>query len=673
MSDLPLADYARDLVADVLATAEAESTTAPETFTRRTLDDLEQAGVTENTFTAYYRAHGVEISGYGSNDSLGTLDLFVTLFRQFPLEDRMPRSEAETLLRRLSVFVRRCREGLRQYIDEASDVYDMCLAVEKRLPEAPRLRLFLLTNSITTITAFPDSALDDLPVSYEVWDLTRLHRMATSGTLSEPIVAEFEDPLPCLATPGTDRDFSVFLAIMPGETLSALYGQYGTRLLELNVRSFLQAKGAVNRGIRDTLLTDPERFLAYNNGITATASKVEFSPLAGGGNAIRRVHDFQIVNGGQTTASIHYAHVRDKAVISGVFVQMKLTVVSPEQLQEIVPEISRYSNTQNKVTLVDFSSNHPYHVELEKITRSLWAPAADGSGQETRWFYERARGQYADALARERTPARQRAFKTLHPLRQKFTKADAAKFEHSWGQLPHIVSRGAEKNFREFMIKLGEKAPAIGTRYCQDLIAKTILFRATEKIVSAHQFGGYRANIVTYTIAKLAHVTGQRIDLDTIWREQRVGAALVSAIDDLCVPVHEVITRPVRVANVTEWAKRPECWSRVLDIDWRLPDQLRDELIDTSAVAARGRHAAEPSETELADVAVVAAIPATDWFAVARWAKETQNLQPWQRQIAFAIGQYLAKEWPVSVKQAMQGRRLMEEAQRMGFQNSRQG
>ena len=158
----------------------------------------------------------------------------------------------------------------------------MCLAVEKRLPEAPRLRLFLLTNSITTVTALPDSALDDLPISYEIWDLTRLHRMATSGTLSEPIVVEFDDPLPCLATPDTDRDFSVFLTILPGATLSGLYGQYGTRLLELNVRSFLQAKGAVNRGIRDTLLTDPERFLAYNNGITATASKVEFTPLPGG-------------------------------------------------------------------------------------------------------------------------------------------------------------------------------------------------------------------------------------------------------------------------------------------------------------------------------------------------------------------------------------------------------
>jgi len=669
MSDLTLVAYAQDLVADVLATAEAESATTPETFTRRALDDLEQAGVTENTFTAYYRAHGIEVSGYGSSDSLGTLDLFVSSFRQSP-DSRMNRAEVDTLFRRLSIFIQRCRGGLRHEVEESSDVYDMCLSVEKKLPETARIRLFLLTNNITSVSSVPDSSLDGIPVSCEIWDLARFHRMATSGTLSEPIVVELDDPLPCLATPETDHDFSVFLTILPGTVLAGLYGQYGTRLLELNVRSFLQAKGAVNRGLRDTLLTGPERFLAYNNGITATASTVEFCPLAGGGQAIRRIHDLQIVNGGQTTASIHYAHIRDKADISGVFVQMKLTVVAPEKLQEIVPEISKYSNTQNKVTLVDFSSNHPFHVELEKVTRSLWAPAADGSGQETRWFYERARGQYADALARERTPARQRTFKTLHPLRQKFTKADAAKFEHSWDQLPHIVSRGAEKNFREFMIRLGEKTPSVDTAYCQRLIAKAILFRTTEKIVSAHQFGGYRANIVTYTIAKLAHQTGQRIDLDRIWREQRLSPALTAAIDDLCVPVHGVITRPVRVANVTEWAKRPECWSKVLDIEWRLPDQLSEELVDLSAAAPRGRHAAQPSETDLSHVAAVIAIPATDWFAVARWAKETHNLQPWQRQIAFTIGQYLSQGWNISAKQAAQAQRLMGEAQRLGFRPS---
>jgi hypothetical protein len=628
MSDLSLAAYAQDVVNDIVATAEADSATTPDTFTRRALDDLEQAGVTENTFTAYYRALGVEVSGYGSNDSLDTLDLFISSFRQAPLDARMTRADVDTLFRRMATFIQRCREGLRHDVEESSDVYDMCLAVEKKLPEVSRLRLFLLTNSTTSITALPDSSIDSIPVSYEIWDLARFHRMATSGTLSEPIIVDFEPPLPCLPAPGAVSDLSVFLAILPGPTLAGLYGQYGTRLLELNVRSFLQTKGAVNRGIRETLLTGPELFLAYNNGITATASEVEFCRLENGGQAIGRIHDLQIVNGGQTTASIHYAHVRDKADISGVLVQMKLTVVPPERLQEIVPEISRYSNTQNKVTLVDFSSNHPFHVEVEKVTRSLWAPAADGSGQETRWFYERARGQYADALARERTPARQRAFRTLHPLRQKFSKADAAKFEHSWAQLPHIVSRGAEKNFREFMIRLGDKAPAVDTAYCQRLIAKAILFRATEKIVSSRQFGGYRANIVTYTIARISHESAQRIDLDRIWREQRLSPALEAAVDDLCVSVHKVITNPVRVANVTEWAKRPECWTRVLDVNWRLPDQLRAELIDPSATAPRGRHAATESPADASQIVAVTVIPAADWFAVARWAKETHNLQP---------------------------------------------
>ncbi len=184
----------------------------PPDFTRRALDDLEQAGVTENTFAAYYRAHGLEASGYGSNESLDTLDLFVTDFRQDPQVKRW-QDGVETLFRRVLNFVQRCGDGLRQQIDESVDVYDMCLGVEKKLQEASRLRLFLLTNSDASVTALPEAALEGLPVSYEIWDLTSLHRMATSGTLSEPIAVEFNEPLPCLATPvAPGQDFSVFLA-----------------------------------------------------------------------------------------------------------------------------------------------------------------------------------------------------------------------------------------------------------------------------------------------------------------------------------------------------------------------------------------------------------------------------------------------------------------------------
>ncbi|MFF5230677.1 AIPR family protein [Dactylosporangium sp. NPDC000521] len=659
--------YAQALVAEVLATAETENLTAPEAFTRRVLDDLEQAGEVENTFLAYHRAHGVEVSGYGSNDSLGTLDLFVTAFSLQPSEDRLPRTQAETLLKRLATFAKRCADGLARDIDESSDVHDMCTAVEKALAEGPRLRLFLLTDMNSSVPALPPAEVDGLAVTYEIWDLQRLHRLTTSGTFSEPIHVDFDPPIPCVSTPPGDRGYTVMLAMVPGQDLSDLYGLCGTRLLELNVRSFLQTKGGVNRGIRDTLLNSPDDFLAYNNGITATASEVDLVQLAKGGRAISRIRDLQIVNGGQTTASLHYARTRDKADLSRVWVQMKLNVVSPDRVHEIVPQISRYSNTQNKVTLADFSSNHPFHIAVEKVTRSIWAPAVDGSGQETRWFYERARGQYTDALALERTPTNQRRFKALNPLSQKFTKADLAKYVHAHGQLPHYVSRGAEKNFREFMLNMGETPPAVDVAYCQRLIAKAILFKAADRVVAARNFGGYKINIVAYTVARLVEASGRRIDLDRIWREQGLSRALTAAIDDLCVPVREVVVHPLRGTHVGEWAKRVECWEAVLDVAWAVPDDLAEEL---TRAPVEDIVSISDQRDESATIAEVEQIPAEDWLAVARWSKETQNLEPWQRQLAASIGRYISSDTEISDKQATQALQLMVEAEQLGFRRS---
>ncbi|HEY0934656.1 MAG TPA: AIPR family protein, partial [Trebonia sp.] len=106
------------------------------------------------------------------------------------------------------------------------------------------------------------------------------------------------------------------------------------------------------------------------------------------------------------------------------------------------------------------------------------------------------------------------------------------------------------------------------------------MFKATEKIVTAQGMQGFRANIVTYTIAKLAITTGQRIDLNHIWQEQKITPALVAAIDDLSRRVRSVIVSPVGNSNVTEWAKRPDCWRRVSDIQWTVPDDLAAEDSD---------------------------------------------------------------------------------------------
>lgn len=673
MSAIPIEQYANDLIQSVIASAEAESLSTHDVFAEQIIGDLESVGIVDDGFVAYFRAHGVEISGYGHSEGINSLDLFLVSFRGHPLLQRIGKTEVTAQAKRVVNYLAKVDKGLKKEIDDSSDAYDMALAVEHLLKSVTSIRVFLVTNDISTIRRYKGELFNELPVTFEVWDLNRLHRMATSGVLHEPIAVDFDPPLPCLTTPQTDDDYSVFLSIVPGEVLGRVYSEYGSRLLELNVRSFLQLKGAVNRGIRETLLTSPERFLAYNNGISATASKVDLVRLPSGEQAIRRIHDLQIVNGGQTTASIHNSYAKKEGDLDNVLVQMKLTQVNPRLLEEIVPEISKYSNTQNKVTVVDFSSNHPFHVELEKVSRSLWAPAVDGSGQETKWFYERARGQYADALSKERTPAKQKQFKIIFPLKQKFAKTDVAKWDNSWSQFPHLVSRGAEKNFRAFMDEINrtKSSPPTADRvYVERLIARGILFKETERVVTEQQYGGYRANIVTYTIAKISHDTAMRLDLDRIWREQSVTDALAEAIAEVSRIAHKVIiSPPAGTTHVGEWTKKDACWVRVQAEPWTPSKALERELIPLgkAALVRREEQAAGQSEEETQDIAAAMDVTAEVWFGISHWAKETQNLIPWQRALAFSLGKIAARQGEPSVKQARRGLEILDEAQNLGF------
>jgi hypothetical protein len=667
-----LAEFNRNLVQDVLATAEASDITLPDSYTQRMLEHLTEAGEVEDGLVCYHGARGIEISGYGRSDDGRTLDLFLSNFQNAASVTTMSGTDVQTSFKRLSNLVARCRDGYQADVSDASPAFDMVQDIEYALPAVTRLRMFVLTNATIRPAKHSRQVIEDIEYEYHVWDLNRLHRLLTSGTLHEPIVVDFSSQfsagLRCLSTPATDEDYSVLLAIIPGDVLAALYDEYGPRLLELNVRSFLQTKGAVNRGIRESLVKTPERFLAYNNGISATASKVE---LSADGTSILRLHDLQVVNGGQTTASVHNAVKRDGADVSSVFVQAKITVVSPQKIGEIVPAISKYSNTQNKVTTADFSANDTFHVEVEKLSRSVWAPSAIGDGQETRWFYERARGQYADELARQRTPARQKAFRISHPTRQKFTKTDLAKFESTWDQLPHLVSRGAEKNFREYMARLAAKGrPRVDAAFFQRLVAKAILFRETERIVAAQKLGGYRANIVTFTLAKLNNSTQSRIDLDEIWRVQGLSAALTTSIEDLCVPVMDAITNPPRSANVGEWCKRPEAWAKVEGLAWSVPSDLAEELIDLRArrIADAQIAAASSGASNSEEVEKVSLVHEKTWFDCASWAKQTNRLAPWQRGLSFSLGQRAGRGEPPTEKQALQGLAIIREALRLGFQ-----
>lgn len=671
--DEGLLDYARDLQQAVLLEADIEGAEQmrSEVFTQHLIDVLVDAGELEDAVPCHLRDRGIDVHGYGIDDE-DTLNLIATLYDGSVPPPSVPPAEVNAAARRLLGLWERCRdEPYHERLEESSEAYDMALHIHQNAATIKRLRLFILTDGRSSADRLVVQDADGIEVRRSVWDLERLHRLETSGQPREPIqidfVERFGGPLPCLTTGRGHKDYDAMLAVLPGQWLAEIYHQYGARLLELNVRSFLQATGKVNRGVRDTLRDQPGRFLAYNNGISATASEVTFADLPSGGRAIAAIRDLQIVNGGQTTASVHRASVTG-VDLSEVAVQAKITVVPADRLEEIVPLISRYANSQNKVSEADLRANDPFHVEIEGLSRTVWTPATGDALRQTRWFYERARGQYRDALAREVTPARQRAWKTTHPATQRFTKTDLAKYENAWAQLPHEVSRGAQKNFTVFMALLAQNTPKPNADYFQRLVAKAILWKRTERLVSEQQFGGYRANLVAYAIAKLSHATAQRVELDRIWRDQALTAPLENALVALAHVAWTVLVDKAPVgANITEWAKQERCWRLMRDEPWDVPQTLTAELVALGRLS--GQNGTAPVGIDDPAVAECAAVEPDDWFALSNWAKQTGNLQPWQRKLTFELGVRTKRGRPPSPKQAQYAVRVLEEARRLGFRD----
>lgn len=670
MSD-ELESFAEDLRQEILSRADGDGVEQlrADVFTEYMAEVLIEAGELENAEATYHRARGVEVHGYGIDDT-DTLNLLSAHYTGVVPPPGLTQTDAATAFRRMRTFWERCRDGpYHQQLEPSSPASDMAEAIHEAAATIRRVRMFLITDARSALPSLEVTEDSGLEYRCNIWDIVRLHRLESAGRDREPIevnfVERFGAPLPCLSATHASDDYRALLSIVPGEWLAEIYEEHGPRLLELNVRSFLQASGKINRGIRDTLRNEPERFLAYNNGISATAGSVVLTPLPGGGQGIACIQDLQIVNGGQTTASVHRAML-GKVDLSGVSIQAKITVAAPGHLTEIVPLISRYANSQNKVSEADLSANEPFHVDVEKLSRATWTPVVDGSTRQTHWFYERARGQYRDAAFRAGTPARQRDFKAQNPPEHRFSKTDLAKYEQAWDQLPHEVSRGAQKNFTVFMAHLTRRQLTVDRDYYQGLVAKAILWKRTEKIVSAERYGGYRANLVAYSVAKLSHATSQRLDLSFIWAHQALSPATEDALSALSRLAWRAIVEDAPTGvNITEWAKREDCWRQLRAADCPVPGALVAELVVDRPIDIDGA-APSPDELDAATAAIVA-IGADGWSAVSRWGHQTAALEAWQRTTARDIGRRIASGRTPTARQTHYGTLILKEAAARGF------
>lgn len=606
---IPLDDFYKEFFQDVISAADADGQYKEDVFFDQFCDQLVEAGELDSADRAAYvrPTGGLRVDGYGGDplESEGVLSLIVLDFNQSPEIVRLTGTEMETTFKRMSNFLAKSLDPkFRNSLEESSAAFGLADMIATRWAAVSKVRLFLLSNRQLSakIDGREAEEFDGKNVTYSVWDIDRLYRFVTAGHGREEILIDltrdYGGAIPLLEAHQPEADYEAYLAVIPGSQLATIYDKWGARLLEQNVRVFLQARGSINKGIRNTIENDPAMFFAYNNGLTATAEDIT-TERTESGLFLTGLRNLQIVNGGQTTASIHAAY-RKKVDLSKVFIQVKLSIVPPERTIDVVPKISEYANSQNKVNAADFFANHPFHVRMEDFSRRLFAPSPDGSFRESKWFYERSRGQYQDARGML-TPAQQKKFDLEYPKAQLFSKTDLAKFLNIWRGHPDVVSKHAQKNFVHFASAIGKEwtkqSDDFNESFYRHTVAKAIVFRAAEKLVAVQPWydGGYRAQTAAYAIAKLAHdmdARGLTVDFDVIWKRQKVSDAMGLALAVSAGDVYQVITKPLSgISNVGEWAKQQACLARVINlkIDW--PTEWLDELIGKAEMNAQKQSA----------------------------------------------------------------------------------
>jgi hypothetical protein len=600
MSDDATAEFARTLAAEIDEARDDPGIDLPSTealFTRTVIDELEEIGHFEAAFDLAQEGRvgrsPFQISGYAIDEDAGHLTLFATHYSGDLSPRRVPASELLKTAERAGTYVAACIGGLADRIEpsntEAGDLARRVAALGDRID---RFRIVVLTDGISGGALPATIESHGKAVEVDLYDMVRLHRVLGEGQtradIDVDLVALSGHRIACLPVASGAGHYEAYLAAFPGETLSRIYDRYGTHLLELNVRAFLGLSGrkSVNAELRRTLVEQPEMFLAFNNGVVATADEVRLE-REGGAVFLTGLRGLQIVNGGQTTASLHRARRKESVALGNVEVPVKIIHVTEGDLEEIVGSISRAANRQNTVQQADFSASDPFHREVETLANNAWLESGRG-----RWFYERARGSWlaAEQKASYRT-TEQRAFREQTPKARRFGKLDLARYLSAWDGFPWRVAFGGQKNFQAFMQRRKETtAGAPDAAWFRRLIALTILYRMTERLVRAMKFPAYGANITAYLVAAIGERTGGRIDFDLVWRQQLLSPELETLVTAWAPKIDEALRASVESRNPTEWFKKEDCWADVRNrlpaLSDPLPPELTGAASDIGSVAA---------------------------------------------------------------------------------------
>jgi len=544
------------------------------------------------------------------------------LFADFNGEDieNITNTDISTHSDQMINFVENAIKGYFVNGEQSNPAVQLAFEIKRRATEIYKIHLFIIsTNQLSRRVKSIDLADINIQgrtykVELDVIDIEKIYNAQLATSEKEDTVIDAVDygirGIPCIrADVGAGR-YEAYLAVVPGEFLSNIYKKFGPRLLERNVRSFLQLRGGVNKGIRGTILNERENFFSYNNGISTTAKSVVIEDIPDIGPCITSFTDFQIINGGQTTASLASASIKEGAPLDGIFVQMKLTVIleEGEDGDEFIRKTSQYANSQNKVTAADLVSNHPFYQRMEDFSRKLFAPPSKGLPYQTIWFFERSRGQYEQPKMKMK-PSERAIYEKVNPPKQRFDKKDLARYLNAADMLPYYVAWGGEVNSQRFQAKMEDqwkKDPAVfNESYFRDAVAKAILFIFARKAILGQDWykesGGYLMQTVAYSVSKLifeVQKLGMLMNYRNIWDRQELPDFLIDDILKIAILVREVFFRP-GLGNIETYCKKAECWDVVKELPFELSVSTKASLVTKNDI--RDEKASAKKEQKFTD------------------------------------------------------------------------
>lgn len=662
-----LKNYIDAIKSDVAALvySDGEGASFEDKFTEHCIEILDGIGKSEGARVLSYinpDATGKvdwKINGYCLKDEFKddnnkvyyeTLDIFITHFNHTSYEYNISKPDFDKGISQVKKFLNAALKGTIDHIDQAkTELNNLLKTILKQRADFERINIYYLINGNSNYDTekLVIKGYDNLDAFVHVWDVPRFYKLSESSSNREPIEIDFKSLLlnnnsgiQCLQMPNHNELYECYLAILPGEVLATLYKEYSNELLESNVRAFLGQTGKFNKGIRDTIREKPQMFLPYNNGITATAENVE-TILIDNQLYLTKLLDFQIVNGGQTTASLFHTQKKYKdADLSSVFVQMKLTVIKDIAQKNLeVPNIARYANSQNKVSELDLSSNNPYFVQIESLSRKKYVIDPQNRNASTLWYFERVNGQYKESLNKLSLVSQQKRFKEQHPINQKFVKSEIAKYINIWELEPHFVSQGAQKNFIHYTKKINElvkKNKFPGENFYKKLIANAILFKTVDKLfgrknVDAIGDTNLKSFTVAYTLSFFHFLTDNRIDLWKIYNEQIVDQDIINEFRNLMPFVYNHLVNASNGSLFSEYAKKESSWKRLKEINYNIHiSNHPSSFVTIELVSSREIEKIEENdkiENNLLGVASILNFGNKFWDGASKWAVDIDELK----------------------------------------------